>query len=63
MLIPYNKIVEKYNLNIKTVLHIGAHKAEEHDDYFNNGCEEVVWVEANPKLCSFYKIVLMRRKT
>jgi len=50
MLIPYKKIIEKYNLNIKNILHIGAHNAEEKDDYFDNGCKKVIWVEANPQL-------------
>ena len=53
MLIPYHKIIKDYGLDVKNILHIGAHVAEEHDDYFNNGCESVVWLEANPYLCTF----------
>ncbi|HHZ95074.1 MAG TPA: FkbM family methyltransferase [Flavobacteriales bacterium] len=58
MLIEYKTIVEKYNLQIKNILHVGAHKAEEEKDYFNSGCEKVIWVEANPDLVSYLKNTL-----
>ena len=51
MLISYEDIIKKYNLNIKTILHVGAHIAEEKEAYFSNGCEKVIWVEGNPELC------------
>jgi FkbM family methyltransferase len=50
MLISYSDIIKKYNLNIKTILHVGAHIAEEHDVYFNNTCQKVIWVEGNLEL-------------
>jgi FkbM family methyltransferase len=50
MLISYKEIVEEYPLNFKNILHIGAHGAEEHDAYFDEGVEHVIWVEANPTL-------------
>lgn len=55
MFIKYQTIKQKYNINIETVLHVGAHLAEEHDDYFNNGCKKVIWIEANPELASLLK--------
>lgn len=58
MLIPYQQIIQKYNLQIKTILHVGAHLAEERDDYFNNGCSKVVWIEANPDLITKLKTSL-----
>ena len=62
MLIPYNKIIKKYDLDAKVVLHIGAHEAEEHDAYFENGCKEVVWIEANPFLSSYLQNLLNEEK-
>lgn len=62
MFIKYKNIKEKYNLNIKTILHVGAHLAEEHYDYFENGCEKVIWLEANPDLASVLKEKLDKRK-
>ena len=38
--------------HMKGVLHVGAHKAEERQDYIEAGFENRVWVEANPKLYS-----------
>ena len=48
MLIPYSEIIKKYKLKIKNILHIGAHNGEEYEEYANNGCEKIVWIEANP---------------
>ena len=42
MLISYKEIVEEYPLNFKNILHIGAHGAEEHDAYFDEGVEHVI---------------------
>lgn len=55
MLISYKTIIEKYNLNIKNVLHVGAHKAEELVSYMDNGVEKVIWVEANRELAQQLK--------
>lgn len=62
MLISYKKIVEKYNLKIKNILHIGAHQAEEKADYFNNGCESVIWVEGNSELAANLKNTIADEK-
>lgn len=35
---------------MKGVLHVGAHQAEERQDYIEAGFDNRVWVEANPKL-------------
>lgn len=55
MLIPYSKcvkILKDHNVEVKGILHIGAHECEEYSDYITNGvkAEEIDWIEANPKL-------------
>lgn len=54
MIIPYQQcraiIQSIYNNYPRKVLHIGAHHAEEAEDYKNNGVEEVIWVESNESL-------------
>lgn len=51
MLISHHafKFVSKTE-NLKSILHIGAHEAEELDLYEAAGSEHVVWVECNPML-------------
>lgn len=46
MLIPLKDIIKKYSLNLKGVVHVGAHWAEEHDDYLKCGIEKFVYIEA-----------------
>ncbi len=55
MLISLKEIKEKYNLEFKNIIHIGAHKAEELNDYVSAGIKKVVWVEANPTLVNYLK--------
>lgn len=43
------QIVEKYG-KFKGVLHVGAHLAEERNDYINANIKKRIWVEANPFL-------------
>lgn len=50
MFMNLKDILDKYNLNFRKVLHVGACDAEEEQDYFNNGCKFVYWVEANQQL-------------
>ena len=44
--------MRKYNLNVKGILHIGAHDCEELVDYLLGGCplNKILWIEGNPKL-------------
>jgi FkbM family methyltransferase len=49
MLIPLHYLIKKYNVNLKGVLHVGAHECEELADYEryitrNN----ILWIEALP---------------
>ena len=52
MFIPLNSLKEKYNLNLKNILHVGAHEAQELDDYIKCGAEKIHWVEANIDLAA-----------
>lgn len=62
MLFEYSKILKENKLKIKTILHIGAHKAEEARQYFREKCEQVIWVEANPKLIDYLNSTLNKEK-
>ena len=48
MLIPFDKLVKHFKLNITGILHVGAHECEELDDYLRLGIkkEDIYWVEA-----------------
>lgn len=50
MLIPVDKLVARYGVKIKGVLHLGAHQAEEAPAYEKAGAEKVIWIEGNPEL-------------
>jgi FkbM family methyltransferase len=49
MLIPFSEVLETYNIKTKGVIHVGANFGQEAKDYYDNGVEDVVWIEANPK--------------
>lgn len=48
MLIDLTYLVKKYNLQIKGILHVGAHECEEQTKYIENGIntDHIYWVEA-----------------
>jgi FkbM family methyltransferase len=48
MLINFRDIRNKYKINIKGILHVGAHHAEEAESYRTCGVDNVIWVEADP---------------
>lgn len=50
MLLDLFELKNKYSLEIQTLLHVGAHKAEELVLYQNLRIEQVIWIEANPEL-------------
>ena len=52
MLIPLDYIYKKYEMDIKGIIHIGAHLCEELNEYlkFNIERDKIIWVEANPEL-------------
>lgn len=49
MLINLDTIVSKYGTP-KGVIHMGAHLAEELEDYKRHNIKDVIWIEANPYL-------------
>ncbi len=55
MLIPLTDIHEKYNLDIKGVIHIGAYNAEEQPAYDACGVKKVIWIEALKNLADRLK--------
>lgn len=58
MLIPLDKLIRKYNIPIKGIIHIGAHQAEEADVYEYNGYKNVIWIEGNEELMPFLRTKL-----
>lgn len=50
MLIPFSKLCQVFQLQIKGILHVGAHECEELKDYILNGVsnQNIFWVEAMP---------------
>jgi len=44
MILNFNNIIEKYNMKIKGVIHIGAHYGEEHGLYKENNINKIVWI-------------------
>lgn len=48
MLLEFNDLVKKYDMNISGVLHVGAHLGEEAPLYDALGVKNVFWVEGNP---------------
>lgn len=52
MLLDLRHLVGKYRMQIRGVLHVGAHEAEEYEVYRDLGVPRVLWVEANPGLAT-----------
>lgn len=57
MLIPLYQLVQKYNINFKGILHVGAHECEELSEYERFlPRNKILWVEALPnkvELCKY----------
>lgn len=47
MLFELTDLCGRYHMKIDGILHVGAHLAEEADEYHKLGIDRVVWVEAN----------------
>lgn len=50
MLIPFDGLFKKYNVNAKGVIHIGASTGQEIEHYYDNGIERSIWIEAIPSV-------------
>jgi FkbM family methyltransferase len=56
MYISLNELVNKYNINFKGILHVGAHECEELVDYEQHiSRDKILWVEAIPEKVEFCK--------
>jgi FkbM family methyltransferase len=51
MLIPVFELLEDFNVKPKSILHVGAHLAEESTEYDKHFNVPAVWIEAQPNLC------------
>jgi len=49
MLITFNELNHFIKLPLG-IIHVGAHEAEELDDYIKLGVNSIIWIEANPKI-------------
>ena len=60
MLIPAAAISKSLNINPKTILHVGAHLAEEYDDYkkLGWGSNLTIWIESSSELVEQLKTKL-----
>lgn len=60
-MIPFEHLVQKFNIQAKGVLHIGANRGQEALIYKKHGIEKVIWIEALPHvfadLCTYLKSV------
>lgn len=45
MMLPFGEILKKYNIEPKGIIHVGAHWAEEHDDYLSYGINYFAYIE------------------
>jgi len=50
MLIPFDKLIKKYGINPKGVLHVGASTGQECEIYYKNGVQRTAWIEAIPNV-------------
>ena len=50
MFLELKKIKQDHNLNIRGIIHVGAHLLEERAIYHELGINNVVWIEANESL-------------
>jgi FkbM family methyltransferase len=51
MMIPLKRMVELFEqVPVNGVIHVGAHLAQELEDYHKHGIERIIWIEANHNL-------------
>ena len=49
MLLDFNNLVRKYNIQIKGVIQVGCHRCQEHDLYVTHGIRNFVYIEPSSK--------------
>jgi FkbM family methyltransferase len=45
MILDLRNLIEKYNLDIKGIIHIGGHHADEHSSYISNSVNNLIYFE------------------
>ena len=50
MLIPYDKLVSKYNIQSTGIIHVGANNGAECKTYYDNAVTKTIWFEPIPKV-------------
>ena len=45
MILNFKYLKNKYNMNIKGIIHIGAHHGQEVEDYINSGIQDIIMFE------------------
>lgn len=59
MLIPFERLIRKHRVNITGVLHCGASIGQEAKEYAKLGVQNMVFIEADPKVYNELKINLL----
>ena len=52
---------EKYDITLTGVIHVGAHRGEEVNEYEDLGAKQVIWVEANPDVFEEMRVALTNK--
>lgn len=60
MLFPVETLASVWQVKPSGVLHVGAHEAEELNEYRKHGWGKIIWVEAQPSLANKLKSTLDR---
>lgn len=45
MILNFTNLVEKYNMKINGIIHVGAHHGQEIDEYVDNGIQDIIMFE------------------
>lgn len=45
MILSFTTMVKKYNMDIKGIIHIGAHRGQEIEEYVDNGIQDIIMFE------------------
>jgi FkbM family methyltransferase len=62
MLIPFKELFAKYKIRSKGAFHVGASYGQEVEEYYKNGIEHTVWIEALRNVYSQLLLNLMPYK-
>ena len=60
MLLNFNDLYTKYDMNVTGVLHVGAHHGQEVTEYVNKGIKNMVFFEPLPETVAILEEKLAR---